>query len=98
MFKANKKVSMVLFVLYVALLMILYSLYQGKVELQRKIENDLQKELRILKSKYVDISTELQYMQLEGNIEQEIKRRGLNLVKDKIPYVIYVEPQKSSKK
>ncbi len=92
------KLKNILFIAYLLLLIFLYVLYQGKFELQRKIENDLEKEIRILKSKYVDISTQLQYMQIEGVIEEEVKRRNLDLIKDKIPYVIYVEPEKQKKK
>ena len=94
----KQKLKNILFVLYLLLLLFFYVVYQGRVEMQRKIENDLQKEIKILKSKYVDISTQLQYMQIEGVIEEEVKRRNLNLIKEKIPYVIYVEPKKTKRK
>ncbi len=92
--KSNISTSTKIFVILVLLLMIVYSVYQGVIENMLNTKAELKKEIKVLHSQYVEISTKLQNMQLEGSVKKEIQRRGLNLTNNDIPKVIYVEPEK----
>ena len=75
-----------------------YTLYQGAVIKSLKTKTDLEQQIKILRAKHIEISKNLEDLELEGNIEKEIKKRGLDLIKDDYPKIIYVEPGKTKTK
>ncbi len=91
-FLNSRKQRLTLLVIFIIL--VLYTMYQGVVNKYLKYKDDLLKQTKILRAKHIEISQKLLYIELEGNIEKEIKRRHLNLVKDQYPKIIYVEPSK----
>ncbi len=82
--------------LTVFIILVLYTMYQGIVNKYLKYKDDLVKQIKVLRAKHIEISRQLLYIELEGNIEKEIQKRHLNLVKDQYPKVIYIEPSKQN--
>ncbi len=94
--KKNKiTTKQIITLVIIFLLTAAYTLYQGAMIKNLKTKTDLEQQIKILRAKHIEISKKLEDLELEGSIEQEIKKRGLNLIKDDYPKIIYIKPEKN---
>ncbi len=56
----------------------------------------LQQEINVLHTKYIDLYSRLSTFKIYGELEKEVKKRNLDLVRgDHPPYIIYTEKTKN---